>query len=183
MIYDFSFPTKFYLACRHCHAVLTICWETHQFKAYNRGAADMAQVLDTVNDSATKIQSDPKLVHDKDFMMNIFQDYHDELLPFKEYWELIFKENQTKVIARKDGSKVVHCTCLLKYLFTPTQKADVETTDKVIELTTIAMHAIIKELLDKKRATYTYLSISGTAYSYTHSPGEKRKALLGIAHT
>jgi len=51
----------------------------------------------------------------------------------------------------------------IKYLFTPTRKADIETTDKFIELATIAMDVIIKELLDKNKATYKYLSISGTA--------------------
>ena len=70
------------------------------------------------------------------------------------------KKKQTKAIAQKDGSKVVHFTLL----FTTTQKADVdvETTDKVIELTIIAIDAFIKELLDKNTSTYKYLSISGT---------------------
>lgn len=49
----------------------------------------MTSVLYTIYDSATKIKSDPNLVLDEDFMMNIFLVYCDELPPFKEYWELI----------------------------------------------------------------------------------------------
>jgi hypothetical protein len=72
----------------------------------------MAHVLDTVYRSATRIQSDPKLVLDNDFMINIFHYYCDKLPAFKEFWELIFKKKQTKAIAHKYGSKVEHFTLL-----------------------------------------------------------------------
>ena len=34
----------------------------------------------------------------------------------------------------------------------------------------IGIQAILDELLDEKKATYKYLSISGTEFSYEHCP-------------
>ena len=36
----------------------------------------------------------------------------------------------------------------------------------------------IDKLEDKKKATYKYLSVSDTAFSYEHCPGDKKKAML-----
>jgi hypothetical protein len=107
-------------------------------------------------------------------MMDIYKQYHQELPPFTEYWELIFKKKQMKVIARKDGSKVVHFARLLKYVFAPIRETDIKTTDMVYELAPIAVNAIITELLDEKKATFKYLSISGTEYSFDHSTNERK---------
>ena len=88
-----------------------------------------------------------------------------------------------KVISQMDGSKVVHYVHLLQCQFISTQKADVEMTDKVIEHTIIAMDGIIKELFDENKATYNYLSISGTAYFCAHSSDERKNALRVITVT
>ena len=46
-------------------------------------------------------------------------------------------------------------------------------------LCTIAVKAMTKELEDKTKATYKYLSISGTEYSWEHCPETTKKAILG----
>ena len=71
--------------------------------------------------------------------------------PFSEYWELIFKKKQMKVISRKDGSKVVHYARLLKNLFSPDREADKLTTDRVYELGLVAVKTIITELLNQNK--------------------------------
>jgi hypothetical protein len=67
-------------------------------------------------------------------MMDIFKKYCQELPPSTEYWELIFKKKDLKVIAWKDGSKVVHFAILLKYLFSPTRETYIMTMNSVYEL-------------------------------------------------
>eukprot|EP00956_Cyclotella_meneghiniana_P021174 scaffold38171_cov73-Cyclotella_meneghiniana.AAC.1 len=100
------------------------------------------------------LKDDPELILDPLFMNNIFKKYRDELPPFTEYWDLMFKKKQMKVVARKDGSKVVHYNRLRKYLFNPTRATDKETTDTVIELASTAVEAVITELEDKRKATF-----------------------------
>jgi len=46
-----------------------------------------------------------------------------------------------------------------------------------------AANAICTELQDEKKATYKYLSISGSEYSWNHCGEEKKKALLGNTAT
>ncbi len=46
-----------------------------------------------------------------------------------------------------------------------------------------AADAICTELQDKKKATYKYLSISGSEYLWNHCGEEKKKALLGNTAT
>jgi hypothetical protein len=83
--------------------------------------------------------------------IDIFKQYRDELPPFSDYWELMFKKMQMKVISRKDGSKVTHYARLFKNLFSPHREADRNTTERLHELGSIAVTAIITELLDQKK--------------------------------
>jgi len=74
------------------------------------------------------------------------------MAPFSNYWELMFKKKQMKVISWKDGSKVTHYARLIKNLFSPHREADRNTTERLHELRSIAVMAIITELLDQKKS-------------------------------
>jgi len=141
----------------------------HEFREYGWGAADMGRVLDTLYDNMQKLSHKPTLIIDESFMMDIFKPYRDELPPFQEYWDIIFKKKQMKVISRKDGSKVVHYARLLTCLFSPRREADLATTDRVHELGSIAASTIIRELLDQNKALYKYLSLSKSEFSHRYS--------------
>ncbi len=95
----------------------------------------------------------------------------------------MFKKKQMKVVAMKDGSKVVHYSRLRKYLFDPTIETDKETTNTVIEVTTSAIVAMISELEDEKKATYKYLDISGGDYCFANCRDKRNAALLGVMAT
>jgi hypothetical protein len=58
-----------------------------------------------------------------------------------------------------------------------------KTGPRVIKLARTAADAICCELLDEKKATYKYLSISGSEYSWDYCGEEKKKALLGNTAT
>jgi hypothetical protein len=115
-------------------------------------------------------------------MMNIFEEYCNELPPFKDYGELMYDKKQMKVVCRTDGTSVVHYKRIHNNLFHPAKRSDVETTEQVIELLGVATEALLRELLDEKKATYKYMSVSGSEDSMTHenydSPGRKHFLVL-----
>ncbi len=88
-----------------------------------------------------------------------------------------------KVISQKDGSKVTHYTRLLKNLFLPHREADRNRTERLHELGSIAVTTIITELLDQKKATHKYLSISEWEFSYNYSTEDRMQSLMGIRAT
>ena len=57
----------------------------HELKIYNSGARSMGRVLDVLETSLEKIEADPKLVYCEIYIMNIFHDFVEELIPFKNY--------------------------------------------------------------------------------------------------
>ena len=73
--------------------------KAHEFKKYEWGAADMSRVVDTLYCKLNELKTNPDLILDDTFMMNIFSEYHNELPPFNEYWDLIYNRKQMKVIA------------------------------------------------------------------------------------
>ena len=166
-----------------CMPFRYLAGKTHEFTQYNWGAADMSRVIDTLHETLKRIKADPDLILDPLFMMNIFKDYRNELPPFKEYWELTFKKKQMQVIARQDGTKIVHYARLLKYLFHPTRSMDKDTNARVIELAYVAINAFIQELLDPKKATWKYLSDSGSDYCWSKMTNERKEALVGVTAT
>eukprot|EP00956_Cyclotella_meneghiniana_P023299 scaffold45195_cov78-Cyclotella_meneghiniana.AAC.1 len=158
--------------------------KSHQFRKHGWGAADMSRVIDTLYSKLEDIKESPSLILDETFMMNIFEEYRNELPPFKEYWELMYHRKQMRVVCRTDGTSVVHYNRIRHRLFHPTKASDVETTPRIIELAEVATEAIVRELLDEKKATYKYLSVSTSEYSAAHANFEARqKALLGVTAT
>ena len=96
----------------------------------------------------------------------------------------MYHRKQMIVVCCSDGTSVVHHNRIRNRLFHPTQKSHTETTDRVIELAEVATEAIVCELLDEKKATHKYLSVSGSEYSAAHCNFESRqKALLGVTAT
>ncbi len=74
--------------------------KTHKLKQYDWGPMSMSSVIDTLHEKMSQLCESPHLIEDENFMMNIFSEYPSELLPFREYWEIIFDEKQMSVVAR-----------------------------------------------------------------------------------
>jgi hypothetical protein len=73
-----------------------------------------------------------------------------------------------RVVARKDGTRVVHHAKIRNSLFDPKQVTDIETTERVIEYASVAVQALRKEIVDEKKATWKYMPESGSEYSFEH---------------
>jgi hypothetical protein len=59
----------------------------------------MGWVIDTLYNKMLEIQKNPQLIVDQLLMIDIFKQYQNELPPFGDYWELMFKKKQMKVIS------------------------------------------------------------------------------------
>ena len=67
---------------------------------------------------------------------------------------------------------------LAEELFSPQYHNNKDSTTMLDTLGTISDNDMIKEIYDKTKATYKYLSISGTEYSWEHCPENTNKAML-----
>ena len=85
------------LSILHLCIVIPVRWisaQTHLLGQYNWGARSMGRVLDILEESMDEINTNHSLILSKDYMMGIFVELHDELPPFKEFWEHKFENNR-----------------------------------------------------------------------------------------
>ena len=61
----------------------------------------------------------------------------------------------------------------------PTNLDNQDSTEILETITTIGIQSLIDELPDKKKATYKYLSISGSEFSHEHCPDGVKREILG----
>ena len=143
----------------------------------------MGRVLDTLDAAMLQIKKEPSKILKEKFMMHIFDEFINELPPFKDYMNLMFKKRTTRVIARKSGARVVPLKSVKRELFRPKSRTDKDTSGRVIELAAVAATAIHDELHDTKKATWKYLSKSGSEHSWAKCSEERKMALLGTKAT
>ena len=166
--------------------ILPMRWlagKTPELAEYNWGPVSMGRALDTLHKTMKEISDKPSLILDEDYMMNIFKEYIDELPPFKEYWNFMFNKKQMAVVARKSGAKVLPLAKLRDECFSPKNSTNKKTEDRVIELAEVAASTMVIELEDPKKATYRYLTISRSEYSYTYATEKRKKDMLGCECT
>ena len=151
---------------------------THKLAEHNWGARSMGRGVDIIYDACIDILDDITLIHDEAFMMHIFDDLRKELLDFDTYLTTEFTIRQSHYV-KKSKTKAVPLKMLIKELFTPADP-DNQSSSKMLEkVAAIGIQAILDELLDEKKATYKYLSISGTEFSYEHCPDAVKEKMLG----
>jgi hypothetical protein len=172
------------LSILHISVCMPFRWlagKTHELKDYDWGLMLMSPIIDILYNKMKTICQKPDLIEDDSFMMNIFEEYLEELQPNKEYWSLMFEKKRMSVVVRssKDGSKVVHMERLRAELFSPTRPTNVKTKEFVVGLANTAAKAICDKLVDESKATYKYTSMSKSDHSYKHCSEERKRALLG----
>ena len=67
----------------------------------------------------------------------------------------------------------------MKELFSPKNLDNQDSTYTLEKIAEIVIAALVVELEDEKNATYKYLSISGSEFSYEHCPDDVKKSMLG----
>ena len=102
------------------------------------------------------------------------------LAPFVEYLEFMFTKRRMSVVARRSGAKVMHMQLAWSELFNPTNKTNIDTTTRVVELGTVAMTTLLREFHDPKKVSHKYFSVSKSEFSWEHCPEQIKQATLGV---
>ena len=161
--------------------IIPIRWlagKTHTLAHRKWGARSMGRVCDILHNACITLLDDIKLFHDESYMMHLFDEIADELPEFKEYLKYQFQDKKTEFI-KTSNTKSVPYKMLLNELFHPKDQDNKDSTSTLEEVAKIAIEAMKKELEDPNKATYKYLSISGSAFSYDHCSEEEKEAMLG----
>ena len=176
--------TRFF-SILHVGMMMPFRWlagNTHKLAVYNWGPRSMGHAMDIIHSSCSEILDDVQLIHDKSYMMNLFSEIAEEIPEFKHYLTYEFEQKKTHFV-EKSQSRAVPLKMLVNELFFPAD-SDNKNSDATLEkVAAVGIQALKDELETKKKATYKYLSISGSEFSYEHCPEEVKKAMLGTMAT
>ena len=151
---------------------------THKLAHRNWGPRSMGRAIDILHSACSDIVANTRLIHDKSFMMNIFDELVSELPEFKEYMTREF-ETKTSNFVVKSQTKAVPNKMLLEELFTPSDHDNQDSAEMLEQIAAVGIQALIDELEDQSKATYKYLSMSGSQFSWEHCPDDVKKDMLG----
>ena len=111
--------------------------------------------------------------------MSIFDEIAKEIPDFQTFLEFQFKNKNTEFIATSKTTSVPYCM-LIDELFSPKDDDNKDSTEILETVAKLGIEALVCELEDEKKATYRYLSVSGTAFSFDHCPENIKQAMMGM---
>ena len=111
-------------------------------------------------------------------MWHIFDDLIEDLPEFEAHLEYEFKNERSEFVETSQ-TKAVPLKELFKELFSPNNLDNQDSTKMLEKITTIGTQALICELLEEKKATYKYLSISGTEFLHENCTNDVKRAIIG----
>jgi hypothetical protein len=162
-----------------CLPMWWLAAKTPELGEWGWGPKSNGDAIDTLRKRMMDIVDDPNKVLNEAFMMNMFGKYVNAIPPFKEYWEHLYEKKQMRVIAAESGATVMQFAELWKELFHPSDTTNAATNKCLVELAKVAAQGILDKLHDEKKATWKYLSISGSPVSFQGCPKEVKEGLYG----
>ena len=166
----------------HVSIVIPFRWlsgKTHTLGQHNWGARSMGRAVDILHTACGQLLDDIKMIHDKKFMMSLFDDIANEIPEFKEFLTYKFEEKMTEFIASSQ-TKSIPYSKLIDELFAPQDDDNKDSTEILEKVGLLGIEALLRELEDETKATYKYLSVSGSPFSYDHCPADIKKAMIGM---
>ena len=160
---------------------MSICWlarNTHKLAHHNWGAHSIGRVFGIFHTALNNILDDITLIHKKSTTMFIFQEMVEELPEFN-IWLVYEFHNKNNEFVVKSQTKAFPLKKLVEELFSTQDRNNKDSSTILETLGTIAVKDMIKELEDKTKANYKYLSIYGSEYSLEHCLETMKKAMLG----
>jgi hypothetical protein len=176
--------SRFY-SILHVSVVIPFRWlagNTHKLKKHKWGPRSMGRAMDILHNALIEILADIKSIHDESVMMHIFDELREELPEFDEFLTQKFEKQQTHRVD-KSNTKAIPYKMLIKELFSPQDRDNKDSTPMLEKVAAIGIEAFKDEMENEKKASYKYLSISGSEYSYDHCPEEVKEAMLGLMAT
>ena len=166
----------------HVSIVIPFRWlagMTHKLAHRKWGARSMGRAVDILHTACGQLLDDIKLIHDKKFMMDMFDELAEEIPEFKEFLDHEFKIKKTEFI-KSSQTKSISYSMLIEELFSPKDDDNKDSTEILLIVAKLAMEAMVVELEDKTKATYKYLSVSGSPFSFDHCPEDVKEAMMGL---
>jgi hypothetical protein len=151
--------------------------KTPELGEWGWGPVSNGDTINTFRKNMMDIVDNPIKILDEGFMMNMFSKYADALPPFKEYWKHFFQKKRMVVVASESGAKVLQFAKLRKELFSPNDPTNAATNERLDKHAKVAAQGILDKLHDEKKATWKYLSISGSPLSYRGCLEEVKEGL------
>ena len=129
----------------------------------------MGKFLDILYEKLGEIIAFPYLFLSEQNMMNLFYEYANELPPFKDYLQLMFNNRKMMFKNKTTGMRVAHLAMAKRYLFNPKKNTNIESTARILDIVSVGMPQMKKELIDTRKSTWRNLSKSGDRRSWEHS--------------
>ena len=138
----------------------------------------MGRSVKMIHSACKDIIDNVTLIHNYFYMLHIFDKLHVELPEFNAFLEYEFG-NKKSAYVEESKEKAVPLQQIVKELFSSEKIYNQDSTDTLEKISAICIAELVVELEDKKKATYKYLSISGSEFSYEHCPEDVKKPMLG----
>ena len=138
----------------------------------------MGSAADTIHGVCKDIIDNVTLIHNDLYILHIFDELRDELPEFKAFLEYEF-ENKNSAYVEDSKEKAVPLKELVKELFSPENLDNQDSTDTLEKIAAIGIAELVVDMENENKATYKYLSISGSEFSYEHCPEDVKKSMLG----
>ena len=137
--------------------------KTHEFAEYEWGPINMSKCFDDMHDWLTEISGDPTKVLDEDFMLGWFDDYKQQLEPFREYCDSVYgdEEEREPIRSKATHALVASLRDICDEAFHPENMALQECQARMLELVPRVVNGILEELEDKSKVTWLHLSKFG----------------------
>ena len=113
----------------------------------------MGRVPDTLHEKLGEKIAFSHILLSEQYMINIFSEYANELPPFKDYLQLMLNNRRMMVENRTTGMQVAHLSMEKRELFNPKKKTNIESTDRMLDIVSVGMPRMNKELIDTRKAT------------------------------
>ena len=159
---------------------------THLLKDSDWSIRSMGKAIDLLEVALMKIENDGQLFLSHQFMMEIFKEIADTVVPFRTYIQYMFEEKLTQTLpetetpkAKYNAAKVIQMDQLTCELFFPSREENKDTTVLATSMAVIMAKCWLKELRDPKKATSDYLTSVDGRFSWGNTSEEVHTACLG----
>ena len=125
----------------------------------------MGRALDTPHEKLGEIIAYPSLLLSEQYMMNLFYEYANELPPYREYLHIMLNNMRIMVKKMNTVMLVTHLDMATWELFNPKKKKNIGSTACMLDIVSVGMPQINRELISTRTATWRHLSKSGDRLS------------------
>ena len=115
--------------------------------------------------------------------MNLFSEYANDIPPFKDYLQLMFNNRRRMVKNSNTGMRVAHLALEKRELFNPKKKTNIDSTARMLDIVSVGIPQMKKELIDTRKSTWKNQSKSGDRRSWEHSTKEDKIVTRGCHAT